>query len=220
MSTQRVSDPDPATCELAARIYAAGMRHCGIPLQDCLSFPETKYRSPDELADAIISIGCRELQAIDMHEHGNRLGKGSLGSQAQSVMERLHQEPEPRAAQLVRQRVQAEWMQGDERLNKLADRVLAIGLAEEAAAPVPDSPEAAAQRVLDVARRRLAAAEGNHITAGGAAAEVDAAFDTFDPPIRRHALADIVLRRLQRASGARKPAQLDPVPEGAMEAEA
>lgn len=38
--------------------------------------------------------------------------------------------------------------------------------------------------MLDVARRQLAAAEGNHVAAGGAAAEVDAAFETFDPPIR------------------------------------
>lgn len=38
--------------------------------------------------------------------------------------------------------------------------------------------------MLDVARRKLAAAEGNHVAAGGAAAEVDAAFETFDPPIR------------------------------------
>lgn len=36
-----------------------------------------------------------------------------------------------------------------------------------------------------MARRRLAAAEGNHVASGGAAAEVDAAYDTFDPPIRQ-----------------------------------
>lgn len=45
-------------------------------------------------------------------------------------------------------------------------------------------PEAAARQALDAARRHLAAAEGNHIAPGGDAAEVDAAFDTFDPPIR------------------------------------
>ncbi|KAL4420891.1 hypothetical protein ABPG77_001232 [Micractinium sp. CCAP 211/92] len=203
MPAQRPSDPDAAT--------------------------STKYRSPNELADAIICAGCRVVQAEDMHEHGNRLLKGGAGSQAQSIMERLHQVPEPRAAQLVRQLtlVRAEWMQGDEQLNRLADRVLALGLAEEAAPPTseagpptPETPEATARRVLDVARRRLAAAEGNHVASGGAAAEVDAAYDTFDPPIRRHALADIVLHRLQRASGARQLARLDPVPEAAMESEA
>lgn len=50
--------------------------------------------------------------------------------------------------------------------------------------PLLQDPEAAARRVLDVARRRLAATEGNHVAAGGDAAEVDAAFDTFEPPIR------------------------------------
>lgn len=31
-------------------------------LQDCPSFPATKYRSPGELADAIICAGCRVVQ--------------------------------------------------------------------------------------------------------------------------------------------------------------
>lgn len=33
MPAQRLSDPDAATCALAARIYEAGRRHCGIPPQ-------------------------------------------------------------------------------------------------------------------------------------------------------------------------------------------
>lgn len=53
-----------------------------------------------------------------------------------------------------------------------------------AALPPMQGPEAAAKHALDGARRQLAAAEGNHSAPGGDAAEVEAAFDTFDPPIR------------------------------------
>ncbi|PSC75374.1 GNAT family N-acetyltransferase [Micractinium conductrix] len=222
MQSRCVSDPDAPILDLASAVYAAGRRHLGLPVDDCV-FPESKYQDPDSLADAIILAGCREVQAADMHAHGNRLHRGSLGAQAESMAERLHRDPEPRAAQLVRHRVHEEWRRGDERVLRLADRVLALGLAEEAAAAAAahESPEAAARRLLDIARRRLAAAQGNHISAGSDGAEVDSAFDTFDPPIRRHAVADVVLRRLQRGSGGgRKVPALSPVPEGGLEAEA
>lgn len=84
----------------------------------------------------------------------------------------------------------AEWLLHDPRLNRLADQVIEMGLGEPPPPGVaPAAIEAAARHALDVARRRLAAAEGNHVTAGGDAAEVDSAFETFDPPIRRAASA-------------------------------
>jgi len=49
---------------------------------------------------------------------------------------------------------------------------------------LPQDSEVEARRVLDVARRRLAAVEGNRVARGGDAAEVDAAWETFSPPIR------------------------------------
>ncbi|KAI7836467.1 hypothetical protein COHA_009684 [Chlorella ohadii] len=157
------------------------------------------YTDPDSLADALIEAGCREVERADVAAHG-RLARGSAGSEAQSVMERVAagQHPEPRVAQLVRQRVHAEWLWEDPRLARLADQVIELGMgsAQQAAAAAAADPEAAAKQALDGARRQLAAAEGNHIAPGGDAAEVDAAFDTFDPPIRRHALADVVLSKL------------------------
>lgn len=62
-------------------------------------------------------------------------------------------------------------------------RSLPISMSRLPLLQVQDS-EAAARQALDAARRHLAAAEGNHVAPGGDAAEVDAAFDTFDPPIR------------------------------------
>ncbi|PRW51048.1 DEAD DEAH box helicase [Chlorella sorokiniana] len=194
------SQPDAHTCDLAARILAGGKAR--MTPHDMAS-----YTDPDSLADALIEAGCKEVERADVAAHG-RLARGSAGSEAQSVMERVAagQQPEPRVAQLVRQRVHAEWMTEDPRLDRLADQVIELGLggAEQAAAAAAVDPEAAAKQALDGARRQLAAAEGNHIAPGGDAAEVDAAFDTFDPPIRRHALADIVLAKLSQLGGQHK----------------
>lgn len=81
----------------------------------------------------------------------------------------------------------SEWSFDDAWLNGLADQVIALGLGDATAAAAVAAQlgaEGAARRALDQARRHLAAAEGNHVSAGGEAAAVDAAFDTFDPPIR------------------------------------
>lgn len=65
--------------ELATALLRAGRERLG---------PEGKpattlIADADQLAEALIDAGCRQLQAADMRAHGNRLPPGSLGSRAQ-----------------------------------------------------------------------------------------------------------------------------------------
>eukprot|EP00887_Chlorella_sp_A99_P001091 scaffold14.g1091.t1 len=98
---------------------------------------------------------------------------------AQSVLERLGQDPEPRVAQLIR------------------GRVVEYGL-ESIDWHAVQEPEVVAQQLLEIAARAMLQEEGNTHERGGDPEEVQSAADTFDPPIRRRTLAELVIARVRR----------------------